>query len=178
LFDQAGRTVVQAHKEGFLRTIFGLTNALTVTLTERPTGQLVVDLGGAAWGNKAAAGAVGLLLVPPVFFTTALGAWRQSKLDDRVYEVIGAYIQTRSGQPPTYATAEQTSAPASTTAPVTARVHWFDAVTTEPIFEVAAQEALVAQLQREAAGVLNAHQQTLVTSILHEMDVLEQAHAG
>src|SRR5579859_7037322 len=102
LRDEAGRTIVQARKESLLRSVAGLSSALTVTMTRTDTGKLAIDLSGAAWANKVFSGTLALVLVHPLIISTAYGAWKQSQLDERVFAQIDRYIVTRTGQSPRY----------------------------------------------------------------------------
>ncbi len=96
--DQSGRTILQINKQGGVRYVFGLAYSLTVVLTPQPDGRVLVELGGETWGDKIASGAIGWVLLPPLVFTAAYGAWKQSELDDRFWAFINGYIQNRSGR--------------------------------------------------------------------------------
>ncbi len=100
--DNLGRIFVEAHQQNFVRSIFGLSAALNVVFTPQPENRVLVELGGAMWGDKIAAGAVGLLFLHPLLLTAAFGAWNQSQLDGKVYGHINNYLYTRTGRQPLF----------------------------------------------------------------------------
>jgi hypothetical protein len=97
--DYNGRTIIQLNKQNGVRFIFGLAYSLTVVLAPQPDGRLLVELGGETWGDKIASGAVGVLLLPPLMFTAAYGAWQQSELDQNFWNFLDGFIYQRTGQP-------------------------------------------------------------------------------
>lgn len=99
--DVTGRYVVQVRKASTARSILGLNYALTVSLTSQPDSKLLIELGGADWTDKIISGAVGVLLIYPLIFTAAYGAWQQSDLSNRVWDFLSGYIYNRTGQPVT-----------------------------------------------------------------------------
>jgi len=96
--EPASRYTLQVRKANVFRSIFGLNYALTVTFTPQPEGKTLVELGGAEWTDKLVSGAIGMLLVAPLIFTAAYGAWQQSDLNSRVWDVIDGYVYNRTGQ--------------------------------------------------------------------------------
>lgn len=90
-----GGFIIQARQPESWKSFLGLTNALTVTLM--PSGSdLVVETGAGLWVDKVAAGAVGIIF-HPLLITAAYGAWRQSQLPEKVFNLIGDYISGRYG---------------------------------------------------------------------------------
>ncbi|MGQ9555609.1 MAG: hypothetical protein ACUVWR_16025 [Anaerolineae bacterium] len=57
----SGGVTVQARKESTLRTLAGMSNALTVVLTNEGE-NVAAEVGGAKWVDKAVAGGAGLIL--------------------------------------------------------------------------------------------------------------------
>jgi len=111
-----GGLVVQARQPEAWRSILGMSSALNVTMT--PQGEnLVVQMGAAKWVDKAAVGAVGVLLFWPALIPAAYGAWKQKQLPNQVFQLIDQYVAT--GQVPVIppAPAPAKKAPAPTAAP-------------------------------------------------------------
>jgi len=90
-----GGFVIQARQPESWKSFLGLTNALTVTLTPKGS-DLVVETGAGLWVDKVAAGAVGIIF-HPLLITAAYGAWRQSQLPEKIFNMIGDYISDRYG---------------------------------------------------------------------------------
>jgi hypothetical protein len=107
--------VVQARQPETWRSILGMSSALNVTMT--PQGEnLVVQMGAAKWVDKAAVGAVGVLLFWPALIPAAYGAWKQKQLPNEVFQLIDQYVAT--GQVPVAAPAPVKSpTPAAAPAP-------------------------------------------------------------
>jgi|GEM_PF-897842 len=103
--DPNGRIFVEGHRQNFVRSILGLSAALNVVFTPQAEGRVLVELGGALWGDKIGAGAVGFFLFPPLIVTAAIGAWQQSKLDEELFTHLSNYIFSRTGQYPTISVA-------------------------------------------------------------------------
>lgn len=84
---------VQARQQEGWRKFTGSSAALQVTM-RRYGDALNVEVGAGQWGDKAAAGAVGMFLLWPLAFTAAYGAYQQNKLPERVFSFIEQYIAT------------------------------------------------------------------------------------
>jgi len=93
---QGGGLAVQARKEATWRTVLGMAQALTTQLVPQED-NLVVEIGGAKWVDKGVATGIGLLILWPTLITAGIGAWQQSQLDDRAFEVIERYITSKGG---------------------------------------------------------------------------------
>jgi hypothetical protein len=103
-----GGLTVQARKESTLRTLAGMSSALTVVMTAEGE-NIAVEVGGAKWVDKAAAGGAGLLLLGPVGLIGAgVGAYQQSQIQSQSWQFIERYIMSNS--------AYASSAPAGFTA--------------------------------------------------------------
>lgn len=112
-----GGLVVQARQPEAWRSILGMSSALNVTMI--PQGDnLMVQMGAAKWVDKAAVGAVGLLLFWPALIPAAYGAWKQKQLPNQVFQLIDQYVAT--GQVPVVGPVP-VAAPAPTPVPSAAR---------------------------------------------------------
>lgn len=118
--------IFQMAKTGALHSVTGTARAMTIQFDQKPDGT-TVSLGEQKWMDKAAVGAVGLIIWP-LFFTAAYGAWRQSGLPSEIWQVIdsNAYgspygpAQTQmppypSATPPTAQITQPYAAPSSPT---------------------------------------------------------------
>ena len=94
---QAGGLIVQARKESTWRTVLGMAQALTVQIVPQDD-NLLVEIGGAKWMDKGVATGIGLLVLWPTLVTAGIGAWQQSQLDDRAWEIVENYISSHGGQ--------------------------------------------------------------------------------
>ena len=85
-----GRITVQARQPESWRSILGMSTALNITFSTRGS-DLTVETDAGKWADKIAVGAVGAFILHPLLITAAYGAWKQSQLPDRVFEVIDQY---------------------------------------------------------------------------------------
>jgi len=91
--------IIQARKEGFLRTVVGMSSAITVTVDQKET-YLLIEVGGANWADKAAAGAIGLIVFWPTLVSAGFGAYEQSKVLKQTWDVVHRYIMSYSSRTP------------------------------------------------------------------------------
>lgn len=84
--------MVQLKKGGELQALLGMQAALTVTMNRTPGGVLAV-IGQQQWVDKAAAGAVGMLILWPLAFTAGAGAIRQSNLTSQVLNTLDSLMR-------------------------------------------------------------------------------------
>ncbi len=91
-----GRVAVQARQPESWRSILGMSSALNITFTTRGS-DLIVETDAGKWADKIAVGAVGAFIIHPLLITAAYGAWKQSQLPDKVFEVIEQYLKERQG---------------------------------------------------------------------------------
>ncbi|HJT56169.1 MAG TPA: zinc-ribbon domain-containing protein [Ktedonobacteraceae bacterium] len=91
-FGDRGHMVVQFKKGGEFAAIVGMQAALTLTLQNTPGGVMAV-IGQQKWADKAAAGAVGLLILWPLAFTAGAGAIRQSNLTEQLLNALDAVVR-------------------------------------------------------------------------------------
>lgn len=85
--------IIQARKEGFLRTVVGMSSAITVTLDQKET-YLLVEVGGANWADKAGAAAIGLVVFWPTLVSAGFGAFEQSRILKETWDVVHRYIMS------------------------------------------------------------------------------------
>jgi hypothetical protein len=87
---------VQARSPGWRKAI-GMSTAITVVL--RPDGdELCVEIGRAKWGDKALAGAAGMLVLWPLVITAAAGAFREGQLPRETVRFLTACIAESPGR--------------------------------------------------------------------------------
>lgn len=91
--------VVQAKQQEGWRNALGMSSTLNIGLRYKES-TLIVEIGAGKWADKAIAGGVGALLVWPLFFTAAYGAWKQSNLPRQTFEFIHAFISGSVPQNP------------------------------------------------------------------------------
>ncbi len=91
-FGDRNHTVVQFKKGGEFAAIIGMQAALTLTLQNTPGGIMAV-IGQQKWADKAAVGAVGLLILWPLAFTAGAGAIRQSNLTEQLLNALDAVVR-------------------------------------------------------------------------------------
>ena len=90
---QFGGLIIQARKEGFLRTVVGMSSAITVSVNQQDA-YLLVEVGGANWADKAGAAAIGYIVFWPTLISAGFGVYEQSKLIKQTWDVIHRYIST------------------------------------------------------------------------------------
>ncbi|MGH8543283.1 MAG: zinc ribbon domain-containing protein [Gammaproteobacteria bacterium] len=103
IFDGAARGKLFQTKEvsqkGWLtqvKNVTGLGTAATVKLLARGHDDLEVEVTGGKWLDKAAAGAVSLVVLWPLIVTAAVGAWKQSTLLDEIYKDVALFLAGHS----------------------------------------------------------------------------------
>ncbi len=90
---QFGGLIIQARKEGFLRTVVGMSSAITVSINQQDA-YLLIEVGGANWADKAGAAAIGYIVFWPTLISAGFGVYEQSKLIKQTWDVIHRYIST------------------------------------------------------------------------------------
>ena len=95
---QSSRTaegfVMQASQpKDTLKTLTGMRLALTVQMSVMGD-QLNVSIGEGQWTDKIGAGAAGLFVAWPLAITAGIGAFKQKKLPEEVFQVISNTIMT------------------------------------------------------------------------------------
>ncbi|MCV0384719.1 MAG: toll/interleukin-1 receptor domain-containing protein [Erythrobacter sp.] len=94
---EQGRVIVQCRTNNWARYV-GAGAALTVNFSTGPD-ELIVEVGGARWMDKAAAGAVAWFVAWPAAIPATVGGIRQGRLPKRTFEhideVLSAYCDAR-----------------------------------------------------------------------------------
>jgi len=90
-FGDKDHVVVQLKMGSELEAVIGMQAALTVTLQRFPRG-VVATVGQQQWIDKAAAGAIGMLLLWPLAVTAGVGMIRQAGLESQVFSMLDSVI--------------------------------------------------------------------------------------
>lgn len=91
-----GIVAIQARQPESWRSILGMSSALNITFTKKGN-DLIVETDAGKWADKIAVGAVGAFILHPLLITAAYGAWKQSQLPDKVFEVIEQFLKEKQG---------------------------------------------------------------------------------
>ena len=95
-FQVSTTSVIQARKSSTLLDLTGLSSALTIKITPEGGGTRV-EIGMQKWFDKAAIGAVGVVVFPPLLALAALGAYWQYKLTENAWKIIEEHIARKAG---------------------------------------------------------------------------------
>ncbi len=90
-FGNKDHMVVQLKMGSDFEAIIGMQAALTVTLQRFPRG-VVATVGQQQWIDKAAAGAIGMLLLWPLAVTAGVGAIRQASLESQLFSMLDTVV--------------------------------------------------------------------------------------
>ncbi len=98
----AGGQVLQALKESTLSVLTGQSSALTIKIMPHQQGTLV-EIGASKWIDKAAAGVIGYVLLPPLILFPIIGMYNQYRLSEEVWRIIDAFAsRVQAGSNPSY----------------------------------------------------------------------------
>lgn len=86
----SGGQVLQALKESTLSAITGQSSALTIKLLPNPQGTMV-EIGSSKWIDKAAAGVIGYVLLPPLILFPIIGMYNQYRLSEEAWRIIDSF---------------------------------------------------------------------------------------
>ncbi len=86
-----GKKIMQISQGGFLRNVAGMSSAINVLFDQKET-NLVVEIGSGKWADKAAAGAVGMIVFAPLAITAGIGAWQQAKIPEKIFNYIDSQL--------------------------------------------------------------------------------------
>jgi len=86
--------LLQIKKRGAWRDFVGMSTSLNI-LFHQAGETLIVQIGAGKWIDKAAAGAVSLLILWPLAITAGYGAWEQTKMPEKIFEFIGSRLAYR-----------------------------------------------------------------------------------
>jgi len=96
---QLARVNLQVAQQSGWRKFVGMSTALNITLDRRGD-ELTVEIGAGQWLDKAAVGAVSLLVLWPLAVTAAIGAWNPMKMPERVFGHISDLLSRQSRPAP------------------------------------------------------------------------------
>ena len=86
--------LIQIKKRGGWRDLVGMATSLNI-LFHHNADTLTVEIGAGKWIDKAAVGAVSLVILWPLAITAGMGAWEQMKMPDRIFDFVGSRMAYR-----------------------------------------------------------------------------------
>lgn len=86
--------LIQIKKRGGWRDLVGMATSLNI-LFHHNADTLTVEIGAGKWIDKAAVGAVSLVILWPLAITAGMGAWEQMKMPDRIFDFVGSRLAYR-----------------------------------------------------------------------------------
>jgi hypothetical protein len=101
---ETGGILIQIEQEGGWRKLTGMSTALNIVFTQQPD-SLNVEIGEGRWVDKVAGGTVGMLLLWPLAITTAIGAWNQSQMPNKIFQFVESYLRRNTQSAPSPAPA-------------------------------------------------------------------------
>lgn len=87
--------LLQIKKRGSWRDFVGMATSLNVVFHQGEDDTLTVEIGAGKWVDKAAVGAVSLLILWPLAISAGFGAWEQMKMPDNIFDYIGSRLVCR-----------------------------------------------------------------------------------
>jgi len=81
---EKGLPIIQIEKRGGWRKVVGMSTALNILFRSREN-VLSVEIGAGRWLDKAAAGAISLVVLWPLLITAGIGAFQQMGMPDKIY---------------------------------------------------------------------------------------------
>ena len=82
-------------KMGGWRKYVGMSTALNIVFRQVEN-TVNVEMGAGRWMDKAASGAVAYFIFWPLALMAGIGAWRQIKMPDRVFEQVAAFLGSQA----------------------------------------------------------------------------------
>ena len=87
-----GGTLIQIEKIGDWREFVGMSTALNIIFSQAGN-KLNVEIGEGKWIDKAIAGGIGwFVFLWPLAITSAIGAWQQLKMPERIFRHIAEFL--------------------------------------------------------------------------------------
>ena len=86
-----GGIVIQIEKGGGWRKVLGMSTAVHIVF-HQVENTVNVEIGSGRWLDKAASGALSLIILWPLAITAGIGAWQQMKLPGRVFGYLAEYL--------------------------------------------------------------------------------------
>jgi hypothetical protein len=87
--------LLQIKKRGSWRDLVGMATSLNVVFHPGDDDTLTVEIGAGKWVDKAAVGAVSLLILWPLAITAGIGAWEQMNMPENIFEYISSRLACR-----------------------------------------------------------------------------------
>lgn len=87
--------LLQVKKRGNWRDLVGMATSLNVAFHQGEDDTLTVEIGAGKWVDKAAVGAVGLLILWPLAIPAGFGAWEQMNMPDKIFDYVGSRLACR-----------------------------------------------------------------------------------
>ena len=95
---EEGFTLIQIEKIGGWRKIVGMSTALNVLFKPLDDNNLNIEIGAGRWLNKAAAGAISMIILWPLLVTAGIGAVQQYGMPDKIYGRIEYLLRLLRGK--------------------------------------------------------------------------------
>jgi hypothetical protein len=92
LLTEDGGILLQIEKKGRWRQFVGMSTALNIVFRQVEN-TINVEIGAGRWIDKAACGAVSLIMLWPLAVTAGFGAWQLLNMPKRLYEQVDKYLQ-------------------------------------------------------------------------------------
>lgn len=83
--------LLQIKKRGGWRDFVGMSTSLNIVF-DQSADTLTVEIGAGKWIDKAAIGAVSMLILWPLAITAGFGAWEQMKMPEKIFNYIGTRL--------------------------------------------------------------------------------------
>jgi hypothetical protein len=81
---EEGNSLIQIEKRGGWRKVVGMSTALNIVF--QPVENILnVEIGAGRWLDKAAAGAISMVILWPLLVTAGIGAFQQMGMPDKIY---------------------------------------------------------------------------------------------
>lgn len=87
-----GDILMQIRKKGGWKKLVGMSTALSI-LCIQSSESLTVEIGESAWADKAVAAGVSWFFLWPLVITSAVGAWDQMKMPQKVFDFIESQLR-------------------------------------------------------------------------------------
>ncbi|NMA50823.1 MAG: hypothetical protein GX951_03120 [Mollicutes bacterium] len=87
-------TIIQAKEKNTIKKITGMASAVNIVFSINED-TVTIKIGKGKWLNKVGIGAIGFFVAPPLVLTTAIGAFLQLGLADKIFDKITQNIIER-----------------------------------------------------------------------------------
>ncbi len=176
---EAKHLVIQGYRADLWRSVLGNAVALTVEVKILGSDKITVEVKAGAWVDKWVVAGVGVLslFLLPLLFTAAWGAWQQSQLDRRIWDVIESNLPTTAERVIFY------PAPMTEATALSLPTDWFDPATGE-IYSTRFFEQMTSWQQAMADGIIEfseiEQQNSLVVTLMQDLEITldDEVHAS